>query len=484
MDVSSFLEALEQSLLVADPSVASAAEESQEDTSAPLVRVFRSIQEAKVACVNSLWHEFGVALLKLFDANHKHNRPGVVPSVAFDILHNSGSTSGYTCEPALDFHTYVLVPTRFSISTSIYARLVKDILDTVAVAATEGNDKQRMELLSRGGVFDTLIEGALSNLSAGKAADVGVEGDEDGIRALKCLQAQALLLAYVILQEQDPENTPVLLSSARSIIADIAAHLQTTKAQDIDPTLQAFLGRARLYESEAVRDFQAFYQHATKYVELSQRAEIRLATAELAGIGFKSSIAGLASDSIHTQGELLNCQEMVSATESDPDNKWILDVVRITHEGDLDRLNEFLADANRKSLLESILPASASTSAIDLLIRKVQRIALVRSFCRRIDSPAATGDDGHRMTFEEIANECRCSASDGGVERLVLSAVAHGLITAKVDGLTEEVRVSWVVPRVLALHEVDAVQQSVLAWTQRVGEAAKLLLNKQLTAAI
>lgn len=242
------------------------------------------------------------------------------------------------------------------------------------------------------------------------------------------------------------------------------------------------MGRARLYEAEAVKDFQAFYQHATKYVELSQRAGIRLSTAELAGIGFKSCIAGLASSSIHTQGELLNCKEMVAAlAEGGADSSWVLNVVQITHEGDLDKLREFLADGERKNLLESILPPtpSHSTTALELLHRKVQRIALVRSFCSRMDSPAASGDDGHLMTFQEIAEECRCSATDGGVEKLVLSAVAHGLIRARVDGLTEEVRVSWVMPRVLAVQEVEAVQQAVQSWTQRVGEAAQLLLAKQ-----
>ena len=62
-----------------------------------------------------------------------------------------------------------------------------------------------------------------------------------------------------------------------------------------------------------------------------------------------------------------------------------------------------------------------------------------------------------------------------GAERLVMRAVATGVLRATMDGVSSTVCVSWVTPRVLTRAQTGALAARLRAWKDKAGGAAGLL---------
>lgn len=326
-----------------------------------------------------------------------------------------------------DLHQHVLMPCRADISPFVYAKLLY-------VFALYGDQPEPNKAL-------TLLDGAFAMLTSQLPSGMG---EPQAIKCVECIKALILM----------GEEATV---DARRLLDEVADYVKERQAHDLDPVLSALLARARVREYELLREFTQFYETAFDVHASSLRAGIPIVPEDLSVLSYKVVVAALLSPKVYNFGKLLNYEPFVACLRGSTD-AWLLHWAQLCNDGDVQGFEAFVA--NHKADIEGIEDLSV---ALPTLGRKVRLMALLHLV---FYTPA----DERVFSFASIAERCGLS-NIKQVEPLLLTAFACQIVKGNIDGLKEEVHITWVQPRVLNCEEILQLAKLIGSWKARVAEA-------------
>ncbi|KAK7197338.1 proteasome regulatory non-ATP-ase subunit 9 [Novymonas esmeraldas] len=293
-----------------------------------------------------------------------------------------------------------------------------------------------------------LVEGACASLIHSRS--------DQGHYAALCIRALLLLESTSAAESAAlaavPGSPP---HTARKLLEQTETYLHQLKMHEVEPVLVAMYGMARGRDYEIRCQHTSFYKNAFDILLFSEKADLPMLDADITALAYKTVVAGLLSDKIFNFGKLLNFDQFASRLRQDScPQRWALEMMRLCNEGDVRSFETFYREHEQQIASE---PQLASASAT--LHRKVRLMALLHLI---FYTPLSE----RTFTFHAVAQ--RCEVPDNGAEPLLLEALAHGIIRGRIDGLKEEVRITWVESRVLSLAEVKALAQHVSKWRGQV----------------
>jgi 26S proteasome regulatory subunit N9 len=290
----------------------------------------------------------------------------------------------------------------------------------------------------------------------GACASLIHSSSEQGHYTALCIRAQLLL------ESTSAEDSAALAAvpgspphTARKLLEQTEMYLHGLKMHEVEPVLVAIYGMARGRDYEIRRQYMSFYRNAFDIVLFSEKADLPTREDDIAALAYKTVIAGLLSDKIFNYGKFLNFEQFVRALQRENcPHRWALEMMRLCNEGDVDSFESFYKAHQAQIAQEPQLMAASAA-----LHRKVRLMALLHLI---FYTPLSE----RTFTFHAVAQ--RCAVPDSGAEPLLLDALAHGIIKGRMDGLTQQVRITWVESRVLSLEEVKALASHVSKWREQV----------------
>eukprot|EP00742_Colponemidia_sp_Colp-10_P018769 GILJ01021714.1.p1 GENE.GILJ01021714.1~~GILJ01021714.1.p1 ORF type:complete len:325 (-),score=39.10 GILJ01021714.1:62-940(-) len=269
-------------------------------------------------------------------------------------------------------------------------------------------------------------------------------GEPQAIHALQCIRA-------IVLMHDEPTV------DARRVLDEVTEFTQQRQAHDINPVLSTLLARAHAREYELLREFTKFYETAFDVHASSIRANIPIVSEDLSVLAYKTVVAALLSPSVYNFGKFLNYTPFVECLRNTTD-AWLLHWSQLCNDGDVVGFETFVTGHS-----ESIAAINDLQVALPMLARKVRLMALLHLV---FYTPA----DARVFSFSSIAERCGLEGTNA-VEPLLLTAFAANIVKGHIDGLAEEVHITWVQPRVLGSEEIYQLANLIGEWKARVAKA-------------
>lgn len=330
---------------------------------------------------------------------------------------------------AYELHENVLRTVRMEMSPVAYVKL----LHTVCFSP---NVSLQMAL--------ELVDNAVTSLS--------INPSEQGGNAARCIRALLLLdrqngCDHIIPLEAAAQEAHNILDSVENFINSKQMH-------EVDPVLTALHCQARGKDYKMRRQYTQYYKNAFETVKSAERAEMAILESDMMTLAYDTAIAALLSEEIHNFGKFLNYQCFTERLAASAEHLWILEWLRICNDGKVEEFEQY-AETHRSHIESN----PVLTRALASVVHKVRLMALLHLVFY-------TPFNERTFAFDLIAR--RCAVPLKRVEPLLLAALAQGIIIGKIDGLSEEVHITWVEPRVLSLQEVKELAEHVSHWKKKV----------------
>ncbi|CCW71893.1 unnamed protein product [Phytomonas sp. Hart1] len=347
---------------------------------------------------------------------------------------------------AYDLHDNVLRNIRADISPIVYVKLIYSVVFSPNGSLEKGLD---------------VVEGASACLLGGGAVQEK--------HAVECIRAMLLLSSSSsngnsLTSFNQNEESPALVTDpgsnfyiARKLLEELNTYIGSLQMHELEPLLLMLYCKARGKDYELRKEYTQYYKNTFDIVTYSEKAEMPLLPDEMDELAFKTAVAALLSDEIFNFGKFLNNSLLVTSLESSAKHRWVLEWLRLCNEGNVEGFQQFI-DLHLNEIHNIPDLAEAVPTA---LRQKVRLTALLHL-------AFYTPFNERTFSFKTIAN--RCIVGEGEVEPLLLTALAHGIVHGKIDGLKGEVRITCVEPRVLRLQELKQLAEHIARWrTQVVG---------------
>ncbi|KEG14050.1 proteasome regulatory non-ATPase subunit [Trypanosoma grayi] len=331
-------------------------------------------------------------------------------------------------ESAYDLHENVLKVTRMDMSPMAYVKLLHCICFSPNSTFEKALD---------------LIEGAALSLAANSS--------EQGENAASCIRALLLLDRN---NNGKSSNAGASAHQARCILDAVESFIHTKQMHEVEPVLAALHCQARGKDYEIRQQYTKFYQNAFETVKSAERAEMPIIESDMMELVNTTAIAALLSEETYNFGKLLNDSHFTERLANSKRHAWILEWLRLCNDGKVEAFEQYAAA--HKAQIEAY---PALSEALPSIMRKVRLMALLHLVFY-------TPFNERTFTFDVIAR--RCAVAEDRVEPLLLAALAQGVVMGKIDGLTNEVHITWVEPRVLSLQEVKELAVHVSRWKEKV----------------
>mmetsp|Transcript_20805 Transcript_20805/g.33650 ORF Transcript_20805/g.33650 Transcript_20805/m.33650 type:complete len:389 (+) Transcript_20805:64-1230(+) len=249
-------------------------------------------------------------------------------------------------------------------------------------------------------------------------------------------------------------------AAARGPVEEAQAQLEGLSGAET--RVHAAVYRAAAAYHKAVGPPEAFYRSALMLLAYTPAAEEAGALApdamteeEKGTLAVDLALAALTGDGVFNFGEVL-ATPILGALAGTP-HGWLGALLTAFREGDVDA---FAACVAQNQAAFDAQPALASRA--DFVREKIALLALMNLVFER---PAA---DRH-LRFADIAARTRLPPDL--VEGLCMRAMSLGLVRGVMDGVAEELAVSWVQPRVLDDPQLRHLQRRLGEWGEGVKTA-------------
>jgi 26S proteasome regulatory subunit N9 len=198
-----------------------------------------------------------------------------------------------------------------------------------------------------------------------------------------------------------------------------------------------------------------FYSHALQYlaypdVDADPRERLRLCC--------EMATAVLISDRMYNFSELLEIPALKSLRDSE--HRFLYQLLEALNRGSVAELEAVLAGHRAQVEADPLLRGS-----LPLLQDKIRVMAFLELLF-------AKSKGQRRVPFREVARAC--VLAEEGVERVVMKAMALGLVRGRIDQVAKEVAVAWVAPRLLDQEGIALMAQKYRHWSQEVGALGAL----------
>ncbi|RNF26231.1 proteasome regulatory non-ATPase subunit [Trypanosoma conorhini] len=329
-------------------------------------------------------------------------------------------------ESGYELHEKVLKVTRMDMSPMAYVKLLHYIC-----FSPNSTLPKALELL----------DGAIASLAA---------SSEQGENVANCIRALLLLDRY-----NDDSSAPAgtAASEARSILDRVESFIHSKQMHEVEPVLAALHCQARGKDYEIRQQYTKYYSNAFETVKCAERAEMPIIESDLLSLAYKTALSALLSEEIYNFGKFLNDRRFTERLAASAEHVWILEWLRLCNDGKVKEFEQYAAAHQAEIAANSIL-----SNAFPSIAKKVRLMALLHLVFY-------TPFNERTFTFDVVAR--RCAVDEERVEPLLLAALAQGIIMGKIDGLTQEVHITWVEPRVLSLQEVKELAVHVSRWKEK-----------------
>jgi len=197
---------------------------------------------------------------------------------------------------------------------------------------------------------------------------------------------------------------------------------------------------------------EEFYKNALMLLAYTPASSPDLSTAEKISLATDISLAAITGDGVFNFGEVL-ATPILSALEGTP-NAWLSEMMRAFHMGDVDKFAA-LVGANHTAFHSQLALASRE----EFIREKMALLALINMVFERPSQERS-------IKFQEIAVRTRLPLDQ--VEWLAMRAMSLGLIKGVMDGVDQELTVSWVQPRVLDMPQLKQLCSRFQEWKENV----------------
>ncbi|KAN0065350.1 26S proteasome regulatory subunit [Thecaphora frezii] len=208
---------------------------------------------------------------------------------------------------------------------------------------------------------------------------------------------------------------------------------------------------------KAKAEYANYYRNSLLYLACVN-VETDLIEADRVQRAHDLAVSALLGDSIYNFGELLLHPILTSLASSE--HAWLSDLLFAFNAGDIGRFEALAPHLAKEAILSENLP---------FLRQKICLMALIESVFRR------TSDD-RTIPFETIAIETKLPVDE--VEHLVMKALSLVLIKGTIDQDAQVARITWVQPRVLDRRQIEALQNRLNAWCQKVQQVGEFVKNQ------
>ncbi|EKF31471.1 hypothetical protein MOQ_004700 [Trypanosoma cruzi marinkellei] len=328
-------------------------------------------------------------------------------------------------ESAYELHENVLKVTRMDMAPTAYVKLLHYIC-----FSPNSTLQKALELLN----------GAVVALST---------SSEQGENMANCIRALLLLDSYN--DKSSPAGTAA--SEASRILDKVESFIHSKQMHEVEPVLAALHCQARGKDYEIRQQYTKYYSNAFETVKSAERAEMAIIESDLLSLAYKTALSALLSEEIYNFGKFLNERHFTERLADSVQHAWILEWLRLCNDGKVEEFEQYAVAHKAEMAASPILSESFSSIAKKVRLMALLHLVFYTPFNERT------------FTFDVIAR--RCAVDEERVEPLLLAALAQGIIMGKIDGLTQEVHITWVEPRVLSLQEVKELAVHVSRWKEK-----------------
>jgi 26S proteasome regulatory subunit N9 len=249
---------------------------------------------------------------------------------------------------------------------------------------------------------------------------------------------------------------------AQGATADAKRLLQAGEAEldardDVDAQVAAAVHLVAMQLHKQAQDYAEFYRSALLYLA---HVPVDTLPAEFAlSLAVDVSLAALLGEDIYNFGELM-LHPIVPTLTGTP-HAWLGEMLDCFHAGDIHRYDQLCTNH------AGVLNAQPALVAHE---RRLREKITVLSLLQLIEGLPA---EKRRIPLDVIAERTKLPLD--GVEFLLMKAMSLHLIEGIIDQVEGTVAVSWLVPRVLTLPQVQAVKVRLEEWLAKVQIAAMQL---------
>lgn len=245
-------------------------------------------------------------------------------------------------------------------------------------------------------------------------------------------------------------------TEAKSLLNGGLAELD--QREEVDPLVAAAVHFLSMQVHKQSKNYAGFYRSSLLYL-----AHVPLETLPgsfRVALAVDVSLAALLGEDIYNFGDLM-LHPIVRELEA-TSHVWLAEMLDCFHSGDIHRYDELCVSH------ASVLNAQPALVAHE---RRLREKITVMSLLQLVESLPA--EQRARISMDAIAKKTKLPQD--GVEFLLMKAFALHLIEGAIDQVDGYVSISWVVPRVMTLPEIDALRLRLGGWLDKVNLAAKQL---------
>jgi len=170
-------------------------------------------------------------------------------------------------------------------------------------------------------------------------------------------------------------------------------------------------------------------------------------------LAFDVGIAALVGNNVYNFGELL--QHPIVQVLRGTEHAWLGELLFAFNAGDI---KTYQTVAEEKAVNSEVLVKNAAE-----LNRKIRIMAVMEMVFRR-------PSEERTISFVEISKECQLPVPE--VELLLMQAFSRNVIKGVIDQVDQNVRVTWVQPRVLDKTQIANLRDRLLEWSKEVHQVA------------
>lgn len=287
------------------------------------------------------------------------------------------------------------------------------------------------------------------------AASNQITGAETALKFLEAIevkddpQSDVIVKMAIARKHNEVKNaaaTLALLEEARKII--------DTFTGVMDPVIHSDFYLASLEYYQAQGPAAAYFKNSLLYLtytplgSIPKDKQVRLAA--------DVTLAALVGHHIYNFGELL--QHPIVNVLKGTEHEWLGEMLLAFNTGDI---GKFKAIFGQKKGSQVVLSENES-----FLNQKIRIMALIEMIFQR-------NALSRLLAFSEVAATCELSV--GQVELLLMKACSLGVVKGEIDQVEQNVRISYVQPRVLSTAQLTSIKERLIEWSSKVNNAARYL---------
>jgi len=257
---------------------------------------------------------------------------------------------------------------------------------------------------------------------------------------------------------QGPPSTSS--SSAKATKENFNAKKAESLLKENEKLIEKLDGVDAIVHSQYFRAASTFYMHIGPPDAYYKSALMYLVYTPIEGIPQEEryefatniSLAALTGDKVFNFGEVLQTP-ILTVLKGTP-NEWLSKLMEAFDRGNVDDFN-FTIDSNE----ELFHSQTALKSRKELMKEKVVLLSFMNLIFEKPPHERT-------ITFKEIAERGKMPLDL--VENLVMRAMSLDLVKGKIDQVDGTVTVTWVLPRVLSISQIDHLTTRLKEWNEKV----------------